>query len=153
MLTNRFITDRSVFEQPFALASKTYPVNGFTGVQQSEAISSERRAWECSPEYQLRQQQLSDINGRAAIEESTASFATGSDGNQFEVLRADKNNQSAFTAKTLIYTPTIPEYPITHPDGVLYVISAQGLTPTQKQKPWINVSIPCIFNRYSLNIY
>lgn len=128
-------------------------MNGFTGIQQCDAISSERKAWECSPEYQLRQQQLSDINGRAAIEQSTASFATSSNGNQFEVLRADKNNQGALIAKTLIYTPTVPEYPITHPDGVLYVISAQGLTLRQKQKPWINVSIPSIFNRYSLHIY
>lgn len=124
------------------LARNKYPVHGLEDLQRTD-ISAEQRAWERSPEYQLRQQELSDISYNASTNQSALLYQSqvNAENDLIEVTKSDKQGQGALTAKTLIYTPSVPEYPITHPDGVLYVISAEGLTAAQKVQPWVDVSI------------
>jgi hypothetical protein len=127
------------------LSSRRYPVHGLEDLERDD-ISAEQRAWERSPEYQVRQQELRDISSATSINQSTTSYQDPFDSNNkttdlIEVTKSDKHNQGALTAKTLIYTPSVPEYPMTNPDGVLYIISADSLTPVQKAKPWTDVSI------------
>ena len=50
-----------------------------------------------------------------------------------------KENQTLWASR-LIYSPTVPEYPICGHDGTLYVISSKGISSTVQESPWKEVT-------------
>lgn len=132
------------FETP-----QPWTVGDVNDVLQGE-IEEEEQVYEQTGDFASRIQQEADRLKAYESATNPESIDDSSDTLETPVLvsgiDANSKSGSSETDTGVIYTrrikyvTTIPEYPQTHPEGLLYVISTANLSNEQKQQPWKEVS-------------
>ena len=116
---------------------------------QSE-IEQEEHAYQQTGDFASRVQQEADrlvayesANDPELVDDSSSTLETPVLVSAVDGGKIGSSNTDVGTIYTrrVKYVTSIPEYPETHSEGLLYVISTAALNNSQKQQPWKEVSL------------